>query len=63
MDDIQVPLISKGLVDWLSELHPNRCPNPSESDREIWIEVGRQDVIRKLRTEYENQSILPTETL
>jgi len=54
--DTPIPLISKALVDWLDRLFPDRCPNPNMSDRDVWIAVGRADVVRKLKYEHEQQA-------
>jgi hypothetical protein len=55
--DTRIPPISKALVDWLASLYPDRCPNPHMTDREVWIEVGRAEVIRKLAHEHERQAL------
>lgn len=47
--DRKSPLVSPELVKWLSDVFPDRVPSVADSDREIWMAVGRQDVIRKLR--------------
>jgi len=57
MADTPIPSISKALVDWLDRLYPDRCPNPNMLEREVWIAVGRADVVRKLKHEHEQQAI------
>ena len=49
------PGVSKDLIEYLEKNNPNRCPNISDSDREIWIAVGVQKVIAHLRKLYEIQ--------
>lgn len=49
------PRIPKELLDHLTQLFPVRPPETSQSDREIWIEVGRQKIIAYLKTSYEAQ--------
>ena len=43
------PPVSPLLVDHLATLYPDKVPDLGMTDREVWIAVGRQDVIRKLR--------------
>lgn len=50
------PHIPVAVVDWLSEIFPDKCPSESDSDRAIWIAVGAQQVIRKLRKTIDIQS-------
>lgn len=56
-DNQNTPPISKGLVEWLSRLFPDRCPDSEMSERDIWIEAGAAKVVRKLRTEHERQTL------
>lgn len=53
MDNPEFPRVSKELVERLEELFPDRCPTVKDSDRTIWINVGRADVVRFLRMKYE----------
>lgn len=55
-DNQNTPPISKGLVEWLSRLFPDRCPDALMPDREVWIAAGAAKVVRKLRTEHEQQT-------
>jgi len=57
MTDRKKPPVDQSLVDWLSSVIPNRCPNIGDSEREIWIAVGRQDVIQTLRALAKEQSL------
>ena len=50
------PAISKGLVEWLSKLFPDRCPDPEMSDRQVWMAAGAAQVVRKLKHEFDNQA-------
>lgn len=51
-----LPVIPEDLLEELEERFPDRCPSPSMSDREIWMEVGAQQVIRLLRAEFNRQN-------
>lgn len=42
------PPVSRELVRYMSTLFPDRAPDPSETEREIWMAVGAARVIRKL---------------
>ncbi len=44
------PPIDPRLVEWLERVFPDKCPDPKDSDREIWMDVGRALLIRMLRT-------------
>jgi hypothetical protein len=51
-----LPQIPKKLIDTLEELIPERCPNLSLPDREIWFYAGKREVVRILKDHYENQN-------
>ena len=54
------PTVPEALLRELDRRFPERCPDPKDSDREIWIEVGRRQVVRFLLKQFEiqNQNIL-----
>ena len=60
MDKETFPRITKEQVDALVELIPKELPNLSDTDREVWYNVGRQSVVSLLLEIYEiqNESIL-----
>lgn len=43
------PAVSIPLVESLERIYPDRCPSPDASDREIWMAVGRAQVVHFLR--------------
>ncbi len=51
----QVPPIAAEVIAWLERLFPDRCPDPKDSEREVWMKSGEQRVIRKLRLELKRQ--------
>ena len=60
MDTPQVPLedfpdIPRDLVESLERLFPERCPETSWTDRQIWRKVGQRSVVRMLWEVYEQQ--------
>lgn len=51
----QLPPIPRPLMDALELLFPERCPNPNDSEREIWMKAGERRVITVMRQQYERQ--------
>jgi hypothetical protein len=43
------PPVSQALVDALTKIWPVALPPITEADREIWVRVGREEVIAFLR--------------
>jgi len=43
-----LPFSPETLIDELDAMYPERCPDPNLSEREIWIAVGRREVVRFL---------------
>jgi len=36
------------LIEWLNSLYPERCPNPNDSEREVWMKAGERRVVNQL---------------
>ena len=53
----RTPRITADLLDYLAFVYPLRPPQPSQTDREIWITAGQQYLIEHLRKLYEKQTI------
>lgn len=51
----EFPAVSLALITHLETSFPNCVPDRKDTDREIWIKVGQQDVIKKLRYEFNRQ--------
>lgn len=49
------PYVSPELLTWLRNAFPNRLPEMTDMDREVWAKVGRQDVIRHLSALHDAQ--------
>lgn len=49
------PPVPAELLDWLDRTYPERCPRPTQGEREIWMDVGRRDVVVRLRMERDRQ--------
>lgn len=41
-----LPPIPRELVEALDRAFPERCPDPADDDRTIWLRAGRRDVVR-----------------
>lgn len=57
------PALDRATVEFALELAPDRCPQPHETDREIWMATGARRLAVKLeailKTQEENR-IVPT---
>lgn len=51
----EFPKLSKALLDVLHQMVPERCPDSSESDRDIWIYSGQRQIVRFLQTKLDEQ--------
>jgi hypothetical protein len=49
------PPIDPATVEWLDALFPERCPDPADSERAVWMAVGARQVVRKIRSIMEAQ--------
>lgn len=45
---MKLPVYSVDLIKELDEMYPERCPDLSLSDREIWARAGQRSVVRFL---------------
>lgn len=36
------------LVDMLDELYPERCADPADPEREVWMKAGERRLVRRL---------------
>ena len=44
----KLPVLSADLIAELDKMFPEKSPDPSQTDREIWIQVGERGVVRML---------------
>lgn len=51
-----LPVVPQDLLEALEKRFPDRCPDPQWTDREIWMRVGEQRVIRFLRSVFNQQN-------
>lgn len=52
----KLPVIPQDLLEALDKQFPDRCPEPSWSEREIWMRVGERRVVRFLKRIFEQQN-------
>lgn len=52
----KTPYIDEKLVEFLEEHYPDRCPEPDDTDREIWMNRGAVGVVRHLRRLFTEQN-------
>lgn len=48
-DPDEIPRVPKKLVEWLERAYPDRVPDPRDDERELWVSVGKVQVVRSLR--------------
>ena len=36
------------LIHWLNTLYPEKCPNPDDTEREVWMKAGERRVVNTL---------------
>jgi hypothetical protein len=51
----KLPYVSPELVAYLQLIHPDKCPNPNWTEREVWMAVGAASVVRHLKQLHEDQ--------
>lgn len=52
---MKIPYISDELIEFLNAAYPERSPEPSWTDREIWLKSGERRLVRKLTQMHEDQ--------
>ncbi len=52
----ELPDLSRRLLERLDELYPDKCPDPSDSERDVWIKAGQRKVVNFLWDVYDEQN-------
>lgn len=52
---MKCPPLSKELIDYLEATVPEKCPDISMSDREIWMYSGQRKLVRGLIEQFRQQ--------
>lgn len=55
--DADFPAVPVALLEALERRFPDQRPEPTDSDREIWMAVGRTHVVRFLREMHERPRV------
>ena len=55
MEDELMPLISEAMINRLEQLYPDKCPDLTNSEKDVWFKSGQVSVIRFLRQTYNDQ--------
>ncbi|TIQ65461.1 MAG: hypothetical protein E5X41_14985 [Mesorhizobium sp.] len=50
-----VPPIPADVIEWLDRLYPEKCADPKDADREIWMKAGERRLVRRLKLELKRQ--------
>ena len=50
------PDLSRRLLERLDELYPDRCPDPNDSERDVWIKAGQRKVVNFLWDVFDEQN-------
>jgi hypothetical protein len=58
-----VPHITVPVVEYLDTIFPDRCPDPTISEREVWMNAGSARVVRKLKHMIQVQESSARETI
>jgi len=56
IDEELWPPIDKALIRKLEEIYPDKCPSIDLPDREIWRYGGQVELVRMLRSVYDEQN-------
>lgn len=53
--EFKTPQITDGLLEYLQRVYPDKAPEPTDTDREIWINRGAAGVVRHLKRLHQEQ--------
>lgn len=54
---VKPPVITQELINYLSSIYPDTVPKVSDSDRDIWVNVGAVSVVRHLESIKKRQEV------
>lgn len=52
----QLPAISKELIEYLETICPDQAPRLDTAERNIWFNAGKVDLVRHLRSVFDEQN-------
>ena len=50
-----MPAISEAMIKRLEQLYPDKCPDLTNTEKDVWFKSGQVSVIRFLRQTYNDQ--------
>lgn len=51
-----MPATAAELIELLDQKYPHRCANPGDTEREIWMKVGKRQLVDELMTSLNNKT-------
>lgn len=51
-----IPSVPKELLEYLEGICPDTSPRLTDNDREIWFKAGKVDIVRHLRSVFDEQN-------
>jgi hypothetical protein len=55
VDHDEPPTLDARVIQWLDHVVPEKCPNPSDTKREIWMRAGERRLVVRLKAILERQ--------
>lgn len=52
----RIPVVTKDLLEYLEKICPDHSPRMTDNDREIWFKAGKADLVRHLRSVFDEQN-------
>lgn len=49
------PTVTKEMLEYLTEVYPDRCPDLSRTEKEVWFASGQASVVRHLQSISDSQ--------
>jgi len=49
------PKISKEIIEYLDKLFPDKCPNITDDEKNVWYKTGQRSVVNHLKKEKQVQ--------
>ena len=53
---VRTPYITPELLEYLERLYPDRSPRIDTPDRQVWFQSGQADLVRHLRSVFDQQN-------
>lgn len=50
-----VPPLDAATVEYAERLFPEKCPNPNDHEREVWMKAGERRAVNRLRNLLDKQ--------